>query len=101
MRRHRRLVAASGVLLLVLATRTPAAGLAWIVCGGLLATAAWRLPDSFVHRSRELQWEAALHRAAEGWPTAHDRRLIRLDRLYRGGLATAGVFLVLYGLTNL
>ena len=101
MGRHRRLGAGLGVLLLLLATRTPAAGLAWIVCGGLLGTAAWRLPDSFFHRSRELQWEAALERAAEGWPSARDRRLIRLDRFYRGALASIAVFLVLYGLTSL
>ena len=101
MGRHRRLAAGLGVLLLVLATRTPAGGLAWMVCGGLLLAAAWRLPDSSFHRSRGLQWEAAQERAAEGWPTPHDRVLIGLDRIYRGAFATVGVFLVLFGLTSL
>jgi hypothetical protein len=100
MRKRRRPLAVLAVLLLVLATRSPGAGLFWIICGGLLAACCF-LPDSVVHRSRQLQWEAALDRAAEGWPTAHDRLLFRLDRIYRGTAASAGAFLILYGLLNL
>jgi hypothetical protein len=100
MTRHRKLLLGLGAAALALATRTPGAGLFWILCGCLVC-ACWFLPDSVVHRSRELRWEAALHRAAEGWPTAQDRFLIRLDRFYRGGAVTLGVFLILYGLVSL
>jgi hypothetical protein len=100
MKRRRRLTVAAAVLVLALATRTPGAGLFWILCGCLVC-ACWFLPDSVVHRSRELRWEAAQHRAAEGWPNAGDRLLIRLDRIYRGGVVTLGVFLILYGLISL
>lgn len=99
MRNRRRPLAALGILVLALATRTPGAGLFWMLCGCLVC-ACWFLPDSVVHRSRELRWEAALHRAAEGWPTPQDRFLIRLDRFSRAAAVTVGVFLILYGLIS-
>src|SRR4051794_8486870 len=101
MKRHRRLIAALGLLVLLLATRSPGAGLFWILCGALLLAAAWQVPDAVLHRSRQLQWEAALDRAAEGWPTRQDRVLLLRDRLYRGTAATAGMFFVLFGLVRL
>jgi hypothetical protein len=100
MKSRRPILVVLGILLLALATRSPGAGLFWIICGGLLV-ACWWLPDSIMHRSRQRQWEAALDRAAEGWPTAHDRLLFRLDRIYRGTAAAPGAFLVLYGRLNL
>jgi hypothetical protein len=95
---RRRQIAVVAFVVLVASTQTPGAGLFWMLCGTMLLAAAWRVPESVLHRKRQLQWEAALERSAEGWPTSRDRFLIRLDRIYRGGAATFGVFLILYGL---